>query len=162
MRHQFQFPQSCVYELFIFSQDPSTYFPAAEKADRSWEYINRSQTHECGNRDCGRAIPFLGISVSNFRYWFFAVHVPCLEWVYCTKKTDIQYVGEIEEYIDKVKYKCTVWAWYREERECERRFIAPPSPPLPPPFRAKNLKVSKYISLSCHFSLLTTIRQRTA
>jgi hypothetical protein len=31
-----------------------------------WEYINRSQTHECGNWDCGRAIPFLGIFVSNF------------------------------------------------------------------------------------------------
>jgi hypothetical protein len=25
--------------------------PAAEQADRSWEYINRSQTHECGNWD---------------------------------------------------------------------------------------------------------------
>ncbi len=23
--------------------------------------------------DCGRAVPFLGIFVSNFRYWFFAV-----------------------------------------------------------------------------------------
>ncbi len=33
-----------------------------------------SQTHECGNWDCGRAIPFLGIVVSNFRYWFFAVY----------------------------------------------------------------------------------------
>jgi hypothetical protein len=29
------------------------------------EIYNRSQTHECGNRDCGRAIPFLGILVSN-------------------------------------------------------------------------------------------------
>jgi hypothetical protein len=28
--------------------------------------INRSQTHECGNWDCGRAIPFLGIFVSKF------------------------------------------------------------------------------------------------
>jgi hypothetical protein len=35
--------------------------------------IIRSQTHECGNWDCVRTIPFLGISVSNFRYWFFAV-----------------------------------------------------------------------------------------
>ncbi len=35
--------------------------------------VNRSQTHECGNRDCGREIPFLGIFVSKFRYWFFAV-----------------------------------------------------------------------------------------
>jgi hypothetical protein len=49
-------------------------FPAAEEADRSWEYINRSQKQECGNWDSGRrTIPFLGIFVSNFWYWFFAV-----------------------------------------------------------------------------------------
>jgi hypothetical protein len=35
------------------------------------EYINRSQTQQCGNWDGGRAIPFLGIFVSNFLYWFF-------------------------------------------------------------------------------------------
>jgi hypothetical protein len=41
-----------------------------------WEYINRSQTHECGNFywDCGHAIPFLGIFVSNFWFWIIAVH----------------------------------------------------------------------------------------
>ncbi len=32
--------------------------------------INRSQTHECGNWDCGRAVSFLG---SNFWHWFLAV-----------------------------------------------------------------------------------------
>jgi hypothetical protein len=42
--------------------------------DRSWEYINRSQTHECGNWVCGCEIPFLGIIVSNFRYCVFAVY----------------------------------------------------------------------------------------
>ncbi len=42
-------------------------------ADRSWEYINSSQTHEWGNWDFGLAIPFPGLFVSNFRYWFFAV-----------------------------------------------------------------------------------------
>jgi hypothetical protein len=34
--------------------------------------IIRSQTHECGIGNCGLAIPFLGIFVSNFpnfRYW---------------------------------------------------------------------------------------------
>jgi hypothetical protein len=61
-------------ERFIYSQYRSTCFPAAGKADRLWEYINCSQTHECGNRDCVRAIPFLGIFVSNFGYWFFAVY----------------------------------------------------------------------------------------
>ncbi len=42
-----QFPHSCC-ERLIYSQDRSTYFPAAEQADRSWEHINRSQTHKCG------------------------------------------------------------------------------------------------------------------
>ncbi len=32
----------------------------------SWEYINRSYTHECRNWDWGRAIPFLGINKSKF------------------------------------------------------------------------------------------------
>ncbi len=35
--------------------------------DRPWEYINCSQTHECGNWDWGRAIPFLGIHKWVFR-----------------------------------------------------------------------------------------------
>ncbi len=39
-----------------------------------WEYINLSQTHEFVNWDCGRAIPFLGKFVSNFRYWFSAMY----------------------------------------------------------------------------------------
>jgi hypothetical protein len=47
---------------------------------RPWsEYINCSQTHECGNWDCGHAIPFLKIFVSNFRHWFFAVVEACLK-----------------------------------------------------------------------------------
>jgi hypothetical protein len=36
---------------------------------------NHSQTHECGNWDCGHAIPFLRVFVLNFQYWFFAVCV---------------------------------------------------------------------------------------
>ncbi len=35
--------------------------------DPSWEYINRSQTYECGNWDWGRAIPRKGIHKRNFR-----------------------------------------------------------------------------------------------
>ncbi len=34
--------------------------------DRSWDYINRSQTHECGNRGWGRAIPRRGIHKWDF------------------------------------------------------------------------------------------------
>ncbi len=37
------------------------------------EYIIRAQKHECRNWDCGRAVPFLGIFVSNFRCCVFAV-----------------------------------------------------------------------------------------
>jgi hypothetical protein len=40
-------------------------------ADRS--YRNRSQKHECRNWDRGRAVSFLGIFVSHFRYSVFAV-----------------------------------------------------------------------------------------
>ncbi len=40
------FLSDLVYRIFPGSVH---IFPAAEKADLSWEYINRSQTHECGN-----------------------------------------------------------------------------------------------------------------
>jgi hypothetical protein len=62
----------CLWAIYIFPG--SVYiFPPAEQADPSWEYIIRSQTHECGNWDWGPDIPFLGICVSNFRVFFFAV-----------------------------------------------------------------------------------------
>ncbi len=48
-------------------------FPPAETAAPSWEYIIRSQTHECRNWDWGPDIPFLGIFASNFRHFLFAV-----------------------------------------------------------------------------------------
>ncbi len=35
--------------------------------DQSWEYIHRSQTHECGNWDWGLAIPRKGIYKRNCR-----------------------------------------------------------------------------------------------
>ncbi len=50
-------------------------FPPAEKADPSWEYIICSQTHKCGNWDWGPDISFLGVFVSNFRHFFFALRV---------------------------------------------------------------------------------------
>jgi hypothetical protein len=62
-----------VSDLYI-STDRS-YFPAAEYADRSWEFKNSTQKHEFRNWDCGRAIPFLGIYVSNF---FGIVSLQCL------------------------------------------------------------------------------------
>jgi hypothetical protein len=40
-----------ICERFIYFQDRSVYFAAAKYVDRSWEYINRSQTHECRDWD---------------------------------------------------------------------------------------------------------------
>jgi hypothetical protein len=58
----------------IYKVPGSVYiFPPAEYADWSWENINRSQTHECGNWDWDPNIPFLGIFFSKFRYSVFAM-----------------------------------------------------------------------------------------
>ncbi len=55
----------CLWAIYIVPG--SVYiFPSAKKGDRWWEYINRSQTHECGNWGWDPNIPFLGIFVSNF------------------------------------------------------------------------------------------------
>jgi hypothetical protein len=48
-RPQSQFLHSCICERFIYSHDWSSYFPAAEETDCSWEYINRPQKYECRN-----------------------------------------------------------------------------------------------------------------
>ncbi len=89
VRLQSQFPPSYVCERSIYSHCERsiyshvwpTYFPAAEHADRSGEYINRPQKHEFRSWDCGRAFPFLGIFVSNFRYCVFAVkETPPMLW----------------------------------------------------------------------------------
>ncbi len=66
----------CLWAIYI-SPGLVHIFPPAEKADPSWEYIIRSQTHECGNWDWGADIPFLGIFVSNFRHFVVAV---CTRW----------------------------------------------------------------------------------
>ncbi len=74
-------PYSCVCERFIYSQDRSTYF-LQQKRQTHRGYILyciiRSQTHECGNWDWGPDIPFLGVFVSNFRHFVFAVYLPSL------------------------------------------------------------------------------------
>jgi hypothetical protein len=103
---QFQFPHLCAYERFIYSQDRSVHiqyfgFPAAEYADQSWEYINRSQTHECRNWDCGHAIPFLGIFVSNFRYCIFAVKYKNHAYTYFLSSSTLTHL-----YISIVYTKC--------------------------------------------------------
>jgi hypothetical protein len=45
-------PHSRVCEGFIYSYDRSAYSATGKYVvDLSWEYINRSQRHECGNWD---------------------------------------------------------------------------------------------------------------
>ncbi len=55
---QSQFPHSYVCEQCICSHNQSEcLFCFRKYVDLSWECIIRSQTHECGNWDWGRAIP---------------------------------------------------------------------------------------------------------
>jgi hypothetical protein len=68
-----QFLHSCICERFIYSLDQSANpIQQNRQTYRLWEYINRSQIHECRNwkRGCAlrRAVSFLGIFVLNFRY----------------------------------------------------------------------------------------------
>jgi hypothetical protein len=65
---QSQFPHSCVCERFIYSHDRSPYIFCWRKyVDWSWDFINRSQTHESWNWGWGRAIPRKGINKGDFR-----------------------------------------------------------------------------------------------
>jgi hypothetical protein len=57
----FCLPVQYISERFICFQDRSAYSATGKYVDRSWEYINRSQTHEYRNWDWGRAIPRKGI-----------------------------------------------------------------------------------------------------
>jgi hypothetical protein len=60
----------CLWAIFIFP--PSIcLFCCRIYVDRSWEYINRSQTHECVNWDWGHAIP---IRKEFINVIFVAVH----------------------------------------------------------------------------------------
>ncbi len=58
----------CLWGTYVFPQWICLFF-----CNNMWScwpilgYINRSQTHECGNWDWGRAIPFLGIHKWYFR-----------------------------------------------------------------------------------------------
>jgi hypothetical protein len=51
-----EFLHSYISERFTYFQDQYAYSAAGKYVDRFWEYINLSQTHECGNLDWGRAI----------------------------------------------------------------------------------------------------------
>ncbi len=55
-----------VRDLYTYFQDRSVYFSAAKYVDRSWDWINRSQTHEFGIWDWDGAIPRKGIHKWDF------------------------------------------------------------------------------------------------
>ncbi len=56
-----------LWEIYIlYFQDRYAYSATGKYVDRFWEYINRSQTHECGNWDWSRAIPRKGIHKWDF------------------------------------------------------------------------------------------------
>ncbi len=52
----FYLPVPELWEIYIFPGSVCWLFCCRKYVDRSWYYINRSQTHECGNRDWGCAI----------------------------------------------------------------------------------------------------------
>ncbi len=56
----------CLWANYIF-QRWVCLFCWRKYVDWSWEYINRSKTHECGNWGWGRAIPRKGIYKRNCR-----------------------------------------------------------------------------------------------
>ncbi len=56
----------CPWAFYIFPQWVCL-FCWRKYVDWSWEYINRSKTHECGNWGWGRAIPRKGIYKRNCR-----------------------------------------------------------------------------------------------
>jgi hypothetical protein len=68
-RPRSQFPHPCVCERSIHIFPRSAHLFSCSRIGRPIR-INRSQKHECRFWDCSRAIPFLGISVSNFRIFF--------------------------------------------------------------------------------------------
>ncbi len=50
----------CLRTIYMFLGSVHKHISCSRMADRSWEYINRSQTHECGNWDCGPRNSFSG------------------------------------------------------------------------------------------------------
>ncbi len=60
-------PLIYLWEIYVFPGSVCL-LCCSQYVERSWEYINRTQTHECRNWDWGRGIPFLGIHKFDFPY----------------------------------------------------------------------------------------------
>ena len=111
----------CLWAIYIFPG--SVYiFPPAEQADPSWEYIIRSQTHECGNWDWGPDIPFLGIFVSNFWHFVFAVYTKNKIMFYLDHAVEAKFLAPV--FINSVVKKAQergYLIWSSWEIETEKR-----------------------------------------
>jgi hypothetical protein len=60
----------CLWAIYIPTIDLPILLQEICGVDHSWEYtyiVNRAQTHECGNWDCGRTIPRKGLHKWDFR-----------------------------------------------------------------------------------------------
>jgi hypothetical protein len=88
-------------------------FPPAEYADRSREYINHSQTYECGKWDWDPDIPFLGIFVSKFLHFAFAewLHLQVLGSAKWRTGTNRQQQERPEEYRGEDQLEQTAIGW---------------------------------------------------
>jgi hypothetical protein len=60
-----------VSDLYIVTFGPPIFMHQNRQTDQ--RKIQTAHDHECKNLDCSRAVPFMGIFVSNFRYCVFAV-----------------------------------------------------------------------------------------
>jgi hypothetical protein len=79
----------CLWAIYIFPHSICL-FCCRKYVGRSLEYINRSQTHECGNWDWGRAIPRKGTHKWDFR---------CIAWI------------EHSITLDTVPSPCFIFLW---------------------------------------------------
>ncbi len=74
-----------LWAIYIFPRSVSL-FCWRKYVERSWDYINRSQTHECWNWGWGCAIPRKGIHKRDFRYSALELHCILLSYtLYCTE-----------------------------------------------------------------------------
>ncbi len=93
---QSQFPHSCACERFRYAHHRSPYSAGGIcTVYRSWDYINRSQTHECWNWGWGRAIHRKGIykwdSPCNADIPFIMIHAITCTYVYGMWVTCVTY-----------------------------------------------------------------------
>ncbi len=58
----------CLWAIYIFPETVCLFFcRKIQYVDRFWEYLNRSQRHECGNWDWASVFPSIGIHKWDFR-----------------------------------------------------------------------------------------------